>query len=84
VVEYLSTMATSTKRTAKVVGRQVERLRNDAKLTRPALARKLGVNRTHVWRIETGGTLPSLDLLDRMARLFDVTLDELRGRVEAA
>ena len=79
MVEYFSTMATSTKRTAKIVGRQVERLRTQRGLTRPGLAARLGVDRTHVWRIETGETLPSLALLDKMAGLFGVTLDALRN-----
>jgi transcriptional regulator with XRE-family HTH domain len=77
-------MATSTKRTARIVGKQVARLRDREGWTRPELATKLKIDRTHVWRIEAGETLPSLDLLDRMSALFGVSLDELRGRSEAA
>jgi transcriptional regulator with XRE-family HTH domain len=77
-------MDASTKRKAKVIGKQVASQRARLGLTGPQLARRLKVHRTHVWRIEEGETLPSLDLLDEMARLFGVGLDELRGRGEVA
>lgn len=50
----------------------------------PQLAARLKIDRTHVWRIECGETVPSLDLLEKMAELFGVSLDELRGRKQAA
>lgn len=69
----------ASKRTARTIGKQVAAHRARLGLTRPALAAKMDIDRTHVWRIEQGETLPSLDLLDRLARLFGVTLDELRN-----
>jgi transcriptional regulator with XRE-family HTH domain len=84
MVEYVSTMEASTKRTARVIGKQVAAQRARRGWTRPELADRLDIDRTHVWRIEKGEALPSLDLLDRMSRLFGVGLDELRGRAEAA
>ncbi len=71
-------MVPSSKRTARVIGKKVAAHRVRRGMTRPALARELAVDRTHVWRIEQGESLPSLGLLDRMARLFGVTLDEMR------
>jgi transcriptional regulator with XRE-family HTH domain len=76
-------MEASTKRKAKVIGKQVAAQREQKGWTRPQLAGRLSIDRTHVWRIEKGESLPSLDLLDRMSRLFGVGLDSLRGRVGA-
>lgn len=73
-------MATPAKLNPKVVGKRVAEHRERLKLSRPELAARLSVDRTHVWRIEAGRTLPSLPLLDRLARLFGVTLDDLRSR----
>jgi transcriptional regulator with XRE-family HTH domain len=73
-------MATPAKLNPKVVGKRVAEHRERLKLSRPELAARLSVDRTHVWRIEAGRTLPSLPLLDRLARLFGVTLDDLRTR----
>jgi transcriptional regulator with XRE-family HTH domain len=67
------------KLTAKKVGRQVEALRKRLGLSRPDFAARLHIDRTHVWRIERGDTLPSLRLLDLMSREFSVSLDDLRG-----
>jgi transcriptional regulator with XRE-family HTH domain len=77
-------MDPSTKRKAKVIGTQVAAQRERRGWTRPELAGRLSIDRTHVWRIEMGEALPSLDLLDRMSRLFGVGLDNLRGRAGAA
>ena len=78
-------MAASTKRKDRITGKRVAAHRERLGLSRPALAKKLGVDRTHVWRIEEGEAPPSLHLLEQMAALFGVTLDELRNpRAEAA
>lgn len=65
-------------RRAKRIGKQVAARRSAAGLSIPELAIRLGVDRVHVWRIETGRGVPSLSLLEKMAALFGVTLDELR------
>lgn len=77
-------MATPTKLNPKVIGKRVEAHRLRLGWSRPELAAKLSIDRTHVWRIEAGQTLPSLPLLDRLAGLFDVTLDDLRSRKQPA
>jgi transcriptional regulator with XRE-family HTH domain len=42
------------------------------------LAARLKIDRTHLWRIEKGRCRPSLELLERLAGFFGVTLDKLR------
>jgi len=50
------------------VGRLVERLRREAGLTQAALAARIGTTQAALSKIETGRTLPGLELLDRVAR----------------
>jgi transcriptional regulator with XRE-family HTH domain len=50
------------------VGRLVERLRREARLTQAALAARIGTTQAALSKIETGRTLPGLELLDRVAR----------------
>jgi len=44
------------------------------------LAEKLGISRQHLGTLESNEHAPSLDLLIKMAELFNVTVDELLGR----
>lgn len=74
-------MASPTNREAGVVGKAVAAHRARMGFSRPGLARKLGLDRTYLWRIERGAVLPSLRVLDDLCALFGVSLDELRGRV---
>jgi putative transcriptional regulator len=51
--------------------------RREANVTQAELAATLGVSRQTVISIESGRYLPSLPLAFRIARLFDVTLEDL-------
>jgi transcriptional regulator with XRE-family HTH domain len=66
------------------VGRLVERLRREAGLTQAALAGRIGTTQAALSKIETGRTLPGLELLDRVARAVGrpvtFTLGEARRR----
>jgi transcriptional regulator with XRE-family HTH domain len=50
------------------IGRLVERLRREAGLTQAELAARIGTTQPAVSKIESGRTLPGLELLDRIAR----------------
>ena len=50
------------------IGRLVERLRRASGLTQAALAARIGTTQAALSKIETGRTLPGLELLDRIAR----------------
>ena len=55
---------------------KMQRLRNDNKLTQEQLAEKLYVSRTSIsW--ESGKGYPNIDTLKDIAKLFNVTIDEL-------
>jgi transcriptional regulator with XRE-family HTH domain len=64
------------------VGRLVERLRREAGLTQSGLAARIGTTQAALSKIETGRTLPGLELLDRVARAvgrpITLTLGEAR------
>jgi len=53
---------------AAQVGRLVERTRREAGLTQAALAERVGTTQAALSKIETGRTLPGLELLNRIAR----------------
>ncbi len=74
------------------VGRQVADLRNDAGVSRAALARCAGIDPAHLWRIEAGVANPSLECLvalsaclgaDLGVRLFPIAGPRLHDRFQA-
>jgi transcriptional regulator with XRE-family HTH domain len=80
------------RRRTLTMGEELRRLRMDAGLTITALAASIGVDPSHLARIEKGLALPSLDLLERLAvalgadlgiRFFAGTGPRLRDRFQA-
>ena len=59
------------------LGEKHKTLRAERGLTQEQLAAKLYVSRTAVSKWETGGGSPNLDSLQAIARLFDVSVDDL-------
>ena len=55
----------------------VERFRNEHNLTQKELADKLNVSQGTISMIENGDRNPSVDLLLRIASVFNITVDEL-------
>jgi transcriptional regulator with XRE-family HTH domain len=49
------------------IGPVVERLRREAGLTQAELGRRIGTTQAAISKIETGRTVPGLELLDRIA-----------------
>ena len=58
-------------------GAKLKALRTERGLTQEQLAARLYVSRTAVSKWETGGGSPNLDSLQAVARLFDVSVDDL-------
>ena len=56
---------------------KLKTLRAERGLTQEQLAARLYVTRTAVSKWETGGGSPNLDSLQALARLFDVSVDDL-------
>ena len=59
------------------LGQTITRLRTAKGFSQGALAEELGVSRQSVSKWETDASVPELDKLVKMAKLFGVTLDEL-------
>ena len=59
------------------LGQTITRLRTVKGLSQGALAEELGVSRQSVSKWETDASVPELEKLLKMAKLFGVTLDEL-------
>ncbi|MES2209547.1 MAG: helix-turn-helix transcriptional regulator [Chloroflexota bacterium] len=75
------------------LGADIERLREDAGVTRSALARASGVDPGYLWRIEAGTERPSLEIYARLAaslgadlsaRLYPNSGPVIRDRHQAA
>jgi ribosome-binding protein aMBF1 (putative translation factor) len=52
----------------------VYRLRTGAGLTQTELARRMGTTQSSIARVEGGGSLPTLDLLDRVGQALDAQI----------
>jgi transcriptional regulator with XRE-family HTH domain len=50
------------------IGRRVREVREDLGMQRTVLARRVGVAENTIYRIETGERMPSVALIERMAR----------------
>ena len=58
----------------------LKKLRKENHITQEALALKIGVERSSIGKYEASGVIPSIDVLLKIADLFNVTLDYLLGR----
>lgn len=61
------------------LGEKITLLRGQNKMSQGDLAEKLEVSRQSVSKWETGASVPELDKLIMMSKLFNITLDELVG-----
>lgn len=59
------------------LGEKIALLRGQNKMSQGDLAEKLEVSRQSVSKWETGASVPELDKLIMMSKLFNITLDEL-------
>ncbi len=56
---------------------KIQKLRKEHNLTQEQLAEQLFVSRTAISKWETGRGMPSMESLQMIARLFNITLDDL-------
>lgn len=61
------------------MAQRIEALRDEAGLSRPALAAALGFPKNAIEKFETGRATPTKDQQEKMAAYFDVSLFYLRG-----
>lgn len=72
------------KKTRPIIGRRLAELRCERGLSQEELAAQVGVSTRTVGNIEREKTMPDLSILIDLADLFEVSLDFLVGRSEAA
>ena len=58
---------------------KIKRLRNDNNITQAELAGKLNITRSAVNSWEMGSSIPSTEMIVKLARLFSVSTDYLLG-----
>ncbi len=61
----------------KTIGAQVKKMRKAKGMTQEPLAEKTGVGITHISHIETGRSVPSLEMIIGFINAFDCSADEL-------
>ena len=57
-----------------VVGQRIRELREEKKLTRGDLQERTGLQRTYIWRVENGYTVPAIETLEKFARGLKVPI----------
>jgi transcriptional regulator with XRE-family HTH domain len=62
---------------AEIFGRRLRQLRTAHRLTQEQLAEAAGITSTYTSDLERGEKVPSLSILLRLARAFDITVGEL-------
>ena len=61
----------------KTIGAQIRRMRKAKGMTQEQLAEKAGVGVTHISHIETGRSIPSLEMIVSFINALDCSADEL-------
>lgn len=64
------------------VAEGLKRFRKEKGLTQEAVAAAIGIHRQAYTRYESGGVLPIITVLIKMADVYNVTIDYLVGRTE--
>jgi transcriptional regulator with XRE-family HTH domain len=57
-----------------IVGKRIRALREEKKLTRGDLQERTGLQRTYIWRVENGYTVPAIETLEKFARGLKVPI----------
>lgn len=68
--------------TRQRIGLRIATLRKQAGLTQEQLAERAGLQRTHIWRIETGKYAVTVEVLQAIAEALDMTVDIVDTRLE--
>jgi len=57
-----------------IVGERIRALREEKQLTRGNLQERTGLQRTYIWRVENGYTVPAIETLEKFARGLEVPI----------
>lgn len=61
----------------KIISENIKRLRQEQKITCENLAEKLDVSTSHIYKLESGKSKPSLEILFKMKKVFQCSFDDL-------
>ena len=61
-------------------GTILKKLRQDNNLTQDELAKKIDTSRSNIANYENDKNMPSVDILEKLAKLFNCTTDYLLGK----
>jgi len=53
---------------------KLRKLRREKNWSQAELSEHLGIHTSHIYRLETGKSAPSMELIQTIARVFDVTM----------
>ncbi len=65
------------KKTKELLGARIKELRRTKKLSQFQLSEKIGIDPKHLSRIEVGKSYPSLDTLEKIAKVLNVETKDL-------
>jgi transcriptional regulator with XRE-family HTH domain len=57
-----------------IIGERIRALREEKKLTRGDIMERTGLQRTYIWRVENGYTVPAVETLEKFARGLGVPI----------
>ena len=57
-----------------IIGERIRVLREEKKMTRGDVQKRTGLQRTYIWRVENGYTIPAIETLEKFARGLDVPI----------
>ena len=60
-----------------IIGDRIRALREEKKLTRGDIMERTGLQRTYIWRVENGYTVPAVETLEKFARGLEVPIHRL-------
>lgn len=63
--------------TREKLGKKIQKFRKDQGLSQEEFAHKVGISRTHAGHIEQGRKSPSLEVLEKIAKILKVTVKDL-------
>ncbi len=63
-------------------GEILKKLRQEKNLTQEELAVKINSSRSNIANYENNNNMPSVEILDRLSEIFDVSVDYLLGKSE--
>lgn len=61
-------------------GNILKKIRQDKNLTQEDLAKQLNISRSNIANYENDKNMPSVDILEKLSKIFDCSIDYLLGK----